>query len=339
MYFRGFLILNLPLYRFLMANLITHNYPLGLGSDVSKGQHYVLIDSYESVNALNNLGTKLSSIALYIPPNSMKTSFSANYNGMEGGALKAAGVTGSAKIAQKALGGENPVDMMKANITSMFAGATAEVERRAAGFADKKTGFLSAGLGLAVNNHIALVYQGPTEFRTHDFVFQFWPKSNPEAKVVEEILKDFQNGMLPRMSGSNAASAANAAGAKAKIPARLNAPFFRSPRHYKIKFYKGQTENPHTIKIGTSVITNMSVNHDPEGIVSFHPDGYPVHTSLTLTFKEIEFVTSDDAVDSAFDAALDAVMVNQSQAAEKKINEADLAFQGASNPGDKSGAN
>ena len=301
-----------------MANLITHNYPLGLGADVSKGQHYVLIDSYESVNALNNMGAKLSSIALYIPPNSMKTSFSANYNGMEGGALKAAGVTGSAKMAQKAAGGENPIDMMKANITSMFAGAGAEVERRAAGFADKKTGFLSAGLGLAVNNHIALVYQGPTEFRTHDFVFQFWPKSNPEAKKVEEIVKDFQNGMLPRMGGAASGAAANAAGAKAKIPSRLNAPFFRSPRHYKIKFYKGSSENPHTIKIGTSVITNMAVNHDPEGIVSFHEDGYPVHTSLTLTFKEIEFVTSNDVSDQVWNDVLDQVLVNQSQSSSLK---------------------
>ena len=45
----------------------------------------------------------------------------------------------------------------------------------------------------------------------------------------------------------------------------------------------------------------MQVNHDPEGIVSFHPDGSPVHTTLTLSFKEIELVTSEDAVDAKLD--------------------------------------
>ena len=120
------------------------------------------------------------------------------------------------------------------------------------------------------------------------------------------------------MGGAASGAAANAAGAKAKIPSRLNAPFFRSPRHYKIKFYKGSSENPHTIKIGTSVITNMAVNHDPEGIVSFHEDGYPVHTSLTLTFKEIEFVTSNDVSDQVWNDVLDQVLVNQSQSSSLK---------------------
>jgi hypothetical protein len=317
-----------------MAGLITHNYPLDLGNQAEAGKHYVLIDSYESVNALNSMGSKLSSIALYIPPNSMKTSFSANYTGMEGGALKAAGVTGASKLGARAAGGENPVDMLVANMSGMLSGAGAEIERRAAGFADKKTGFMSAGLGLAVNNHIALVYQGPTEFRTHDFMFQFWPKSQPEAEKVEEILKDFQNGILPRMAGSATGAAANAAGVNAGRTVnsrKLSAPYFSSPRHYNIKFMMGNSQNPHTIKIGKSVMTSMQVNHDPEGVVSFHKDGYPVHTSLSIQFKEIEFVTSADAVSSKFDDALDTVIANEAQATNEKAIQ-DMIATGSGGP-------
>ena len=51
--------------------------------------------------------------------------------------------------------------------------------------------------------------------------------------------------------------------------------------------------NKYLFKIKKSVITTMSVNHDPDSTVSFHKDGAPVHTNLSLTFKEIELPISD----------------------------------------------
>ena len=38
----------------------------------------------------------------------------------------------------------------------------------------------------------------------------------------------------------------------------------------------------------------MTVNQDPQSIVGFHPDGSPVQTQLSITFKELEYVTSND---------------------------------------------
>jgi len=295
--------------------LQTLNYPANIGNQAAQGEHYMMIDSYESLNAINTGATKKSSIALYIPPNAMKTGFSAQYDGMDGGALKAATVTGAKRLA----GAENPIDQMVANIGGAFSGAAAEVERKMAGLVDK-TGFISAGMGLAVNNHIALVYKGPTEFRSHDFMFSFWPKNSSEAGTVKAILVDLQNGMLPRMAGSAAS------GGTATVNSRkLSAPYFKSPRHYKIRFFSGNNENNNIFKIKTSVMTSMQVNHDPEGVVSFHKDGHPVHTTLTLQFKEIEFVTSGDAVSSSFNDEVDALVTNQSQAsAEKKRIETNL---------------
>ena len=49
-----------------------------------------MIDSYESKNALASGDTVLSSIALYIPPNSLQYSHGANYEGLDQGALFAA---------------------------------------------------------------------------------------------------------------------------------------------------------------------------------------------------------------------------------------------------------
>ena len=99
LYFWEFLILNLPLYRLLMDTL---DYPKGIGS-LAATQPYMLLTSYESKNAIESVGQKgrvgqknynpgksISSIALYIPPNALKTAYTADWQGLEGGALRAA---------------------------------------------------------------------------------------------------------------------------------------------------------------------------------------------------------------------------------------------------------
>ena len=58
----------------------------------------------------------------------------------------------------------------------------------------------------------------------------------------------------------------------------------------------------------------MNVNHDPNSIVSFHNDGSPVQSQLTLTFKEIEYVVSDESPSVAVTQAADEV-VEQANAA------------------------
>ena len=58
----------------------------------------------------------------------------------------------------------------------------------------------------------------------------------------------------------------------------------------------------------------MNVNHDPNSIVSFHRDGSPVQSQLTLTFKEIEYVVSDERPSVAVQQNANAV-VDQANAA------------------------
>jgi len=244
-------------------------YPIGLGAQAATGKHYMMIDSYESINALGT-GAQISSIALYIPPNALKTTIGANFEGLAGGIV-------SATVA-----GEKEM--------SVF-GTIGDLAQKVLTKANVSKNFMAAGAGLAVNNHMALVYRGPGEFRTHDFVFQFFPKDGAEALVVQKIINDLKNGMTPRLSGSLGGD-----------NERLTAPFFKSPRQYKIKFLPGQDigggkKADYLFKIGTSVLTSMTVNHDPQGIVGFHEDGAPVQTTLSLNFKEIEYLLSDDSAE------------------------------------------
>ena len=274
------------------------SYPASLGSDVAQGQHYMIIDSYESSSAVDKegSGTRRSSIALYIPPGSLQTTIGQNYNALEGGTTKAA------------LAGKGGI-----GVGSFLSEAAQSVLAKPKIVAD----FQTAAFGLAKNNHMALVYRGPADFRTHTFNFSFWPKTKDETKEVSNIIKDFKMGSTPRMAGLD------------KKSTKLMAPYFSAPRQWEIKFCKGASgisqdtgqhsagENPYLFKIGRSVITTMTINHDPDTLVGFHDDGAPVHSTLAITFQELEYVISEDPVSEQLET-------NMKEAEEQKRKIKDL---------------
>ena len=273
-----------------MADLLS--YPASLGKDVAQGQHYMLIDSYESINAVEREGNgkQKSSIALYIPPNSLSSTLGQSYEGLKGGATMGAGAQ-----ALGITGGRGSSEQLSSFVKQAATGLLSKPQK----IADLQT----ATAGLARNNHLALVYRGPSEFRTHTFNFSFWPKSKTEADTVKLIINDFQAGSTPRMAGIG------------KDVTKLMSPYFKSPRQWEIKFCKGGTSgasdaavinggiNDYLFKIQTSVITTMTVNHDPDSVVGFHSDGAPVHTTLAITFQEISYFLSSDLLSPAEQAA------------------------------------
>ena len=275
-------------------------FPPTLKDRITQGQHYLMFQSYESKNAIES-GATISNICLYVPPNSLTTSYGANYEGMNSGALfAAAGGTiqdaferGSASAIGEAL-----------SKVGIQGGAVGAGVRALSKFVPGATNVIAAGMGVAVNNHMALVYQGPREFRSHTFNFAFFPKNDTEAKTIREICEDFKNSMLPRMVGAGASNG------------RLNSPFFKSPRQWSIKLMTDGGENQFIkmfpkVKDGQGnlrpmrhVCTQMQVNHDPQSVVSFHSDGSPVQTNLRITLQELEFVTSSDTVEADFERSI-----------------------------------
>ena len=293
-----------------MPTQFNANFPHNLGSEVAAGQHYMMIDSYESINAITTGATKLSSIGLYIPTGSLKTSFSGNYEPKEGAALKASAGQAGANLFDKAAKFELTADaaagLLKA-ATGAGDTATAFGQKMMASTLDK-TGFVSAS-GNSPNNYMALVYGGPNEFRQHAFAFKFFPRNPAETNTVQKIIEEFKRGTLPRMSTS-------VTGATGK---NLLDPYFKSPRQHTIKFMKGGetgggSKNTYLFTIGKSVITNMEINYDPQGTVGFHDDGSPVAIDLSLTFKEIAFQISSDNVNGQNKDLRGPILQNQAQA-------------------------
>ena len=278
-----------------MAQNAYLNYPVGIGAAGGiEGQPYMLLTSYESKNAVDSVGQTsgvtakrgkiISSIALYIPPNGLRTAFDANWDGLEGAAMRA---TMGGALSRLNMGVLSGGDWSEGNIAeSLFSGfvsaGTATLGKLSAAV-DKGTGMLAAQ-GIAVNNHMALVYKGPGQFRTHDFAFNFFPKAKQDSEAIKKILQDLKDGMLPKMHGI-----------ALKKNRAVSAPFFMAPRHWTIDFFNGDgTVNTYLHKIKKSVIKNMQINHDPNSTISFHEDGSPVQTTLTLSFQEIELPFSGD---------------------------------------------
>ena len=294
-----------------MANY--YQYPESLKKQESAGQHYLLINSYESKNAITT-GNQISSIALYIPPNSLQYSHSANYEGLDNAALIGAAGAKARELFEAGGGIKNIVAAVTGGAKTQEAQAAGitTVAQKAIARNPLVSTALGAGAGLAVNNHMALVYRGPNSFRSHTFNFSFFPKNATESLIVKRIIEDFKNGMLPRYTG-----AGNSNG-------RLSSPFFKMPRHYRLEILNLRSKqntflndemfpkNGKGEKIN-HVITNMTVNHDPNGVVSLHSNGAPVQTNLSLTFQETEFVTSRDAVDDRFESALAENLERQAQ--------------------------
>ena len=58
----------------------------------------------------------------------------------------------------------------------------------------------------------------------------------------------------------------------------------------------------------------MTVNHDQNSTISFHKDGSPVQSTLSVTFQETEFPTSRDAGDDRFSMSINTDLSNEAQA-------------------------
>lgn len=260
--------------------IATLQYPPSLGNEVKQGQHYVLFESYSSKNALAS-GTVQDSIALYIPPNALKTSFSQNFEGLSGGeTLATAGQLGSLIAAGEFGRAFNQVSTLEG-----FGNVSGDIASNLFSKNDTVRNILSATQGLAINNHMALLYRGPGQFRTHDFSFSFFPKNRSETETVTKIILAFQDAMTPKkatITGTNTS--------------RVTAPYFRAPNQFAITFFTGGQKNRYLPEIKRSVLESMSINHDPNSVVSLHGDGSPVNSSMTLSFKEIEYVTSKEVV-------------------------------------------
>ena len=276
---------------------ITLNFPQDIGQKSEGQQHYMIIDGY-AVNIRQGFqadGDPDVSIALYIPPGALKTSYSSKYETFEGfqgvvsnvrdqaSALSRDGGSAAARGGGVMSGANKETGMM-----SIISGALGAEAAEGAGFAlakavREKSDIGKAalmGAGVAVNPYLTVFYSGPGDFRTHTFSYDFIARNPNESKQIQKIITALKYRMLP-----------------GKFTTQSHSYFLTFPHQFRINFYlNGNVNNRDKIfSIKRSVLTNMSVDYGGAGVpVFFDADSYPFNIKLDVTFQEIKILTRED---------------------------------------------
>lgn len=143
----------------------------------------------------------------------------------------------------------------------------------------------AAGFGMVTNPQLELLYTSP-EFRTFRFDFMFYPRSEKEAKEVQNILKRLKYHQAP------------------EVRKESKGYFLVPPSEFDIKFYYNGGINPNIPEITTCVLQNIEVNYAPNGGFATYEvpgeinasegrTGMPVAIQLSLQFMETEYLTKD----------------------------------------------
>ena len=258
-------------------------------------------------------GSNLATISLYMP-DSLNISHDANYSGISmTDTLGLAGIAANAYSDTKNLKTKDAANFLaqsgygKTFVADQIAKLSSKIGMNGENVKD----VLKNASGVYTNPQIQLVYKG-IELRTFSLQFTFTPKSPQEAKSTKDIIDTFTFYSVP---GKSSAISGN------------SGQYLTPPQLMSIKFlFLGQNgiagsvtnvfssalsnlglnsllvSNPtETIKNGQEakvmtvsecVLTSVNVDYAPNGWAAFN-DGYPVQTTLSLTFQETEIMTKD----------------------------------------------
>lgn len=136
--------------------------------------------------------------------------------------------------------------------------------------------------GYVINPNTELLYEG-TSLRTHGYSFKMIAQSKEEAREILEIAEAFKKSVLP--SGDSA----KFAGADVRN-------FIAIPNVCRISFMKGGTtaENEFLPRYKVSAITNVNTSYITENQYTTYIDSEPIGVSLTLAFKELKLIFSEE---------------------------------------------
>ena len=215
----------------------------------------------------------------------------------------------AARTTQDFITSNRMIDQMKFNVASAVGGIATLGN-------DKVRGEDVAALSMRAqrNPYTSLVFVGNTTKRTHNFKFQFNPKSGPESETVTQIVSNLKHGMLPSLPKLNPRSdsftvmednpaydelnpADKAIATQMAIPKqipktyrvdnKMDSNLFKFPNVYTINFYDSNSDdtepNKHLYKIGQSVLTSLKVDYSE---TFFEKNGLPTQINLNLEFKE-----------------------------------------------------
>jgi len=133
---------------------------------------------------------------------------------------------------------------------------------------------LSALTGTAPNPRKEQIFNG-VDFRTHQFLFRFWIRSETEHINVKNIIREFKYHMHPEFKDGNEY-------------------IFLYPSEFDIQFYYKDKESDELPKYTSCVLTDVSSNYTPNGVFNLLKQGKPAEITLNLMFRELAILTKED---------------------------------------------
>ena len=145
---------------------------------------------------------------------------------------------------------------------------------------------LARGYGIVPNSNLELLFNAPT-LREFTFQYRMSPRSNSEAKIVNNIIRFFKQGMAAKKQNGRS-------GAQSY--------FLGTPNVFQLQY---KTTGGKTIKgvnrIKTCALTGFAMNYAADGNWAAYDDGQPVSVIMNMSFKELEPVYDTDYQEDIFD--------------------------------------
>lgn len=125
-------------------------------------------------------------------------------------------------------------------------------------------------------------------FRTFDFTFNLFPKSEKESHDLMEMVKLFRFHAHPEIVPNQAFY---------NFPSEFQITYIDLSYRNNNPFINGQVdgvvakENQWLTKVGRCALTNIAVDYFPQDSMSTFGDGAPTSINLTLTFTEMQTIS------------------------------------------------
>lgn len=141
------------------------------------------------------------------------------------------------------------------------------------------------------NPRAELLYTRPS-FRTFNFEFVLYPRSEKEAHEVQKIITKFNHHSVPSLKDGSAGQ------------------YLVPPAEFGISFFYNGIENPNIPKIKQCVLESINADYAPNGFHAYESSsglgpslggtGMPIAIRLTMNFRELELLTKSDYPDKNY---------------------------------------
>ena len=237
-------------------------------------------------NDTDKIKTSLGSVTMGIQPR-ISDRNSVSWNDLDANTLALLAAGSSLDIANL---GASGIETVLNKIGNTLGAEKSNIEKAIklslAGQAASISGLTSRIGGAIFNPNLELLFDNP-QLRPFDFTFQLSPRDRDEAREVKKIIRFFKQGMAVQRT---------AAELFLKAPNVFDITYIYKTSNKKTGVSKSELHSGLNL-IKTCALMSCSVDYTPSGSYMTFPDGTMTSYNITLSFKELEPVYSDNYQD------------------------------------------